>query len=124
MRKKIIAGNWKMNFTPFEAVEFVNSIKAELDTSKADVVLCVPAVSLACVLEAVTDTNISVGAQNMHFEDSGAFTGEISAKMLTSLGVKYVIVGHSERREYFAETDESVNKKTRKAIAEGLTPII
>ena len=124
MRKKIIAGNWKMNFTPCEAVEFVNSIKAELDTTKADVVLCVPAVSLAGVIEAVAGTNIGVGAQNMHFEYNGAFTGEISAKMLVSLGVKYVIIGHSERREYFAETDETVNKKAHKAIAEGLTPII
>jgi len=124
MRKKIIAGNWKMNFTPSEAAEFVSGIKFELDTTKVDVVLCPPAVSLACVLEAVKGTNICVGAQNMHFEDSGAFTGEISAKMLTSIGVKYVIIGHSERREYFAETDESVNKKAHKALAEGLIPII
>jgi len=124
MRRKIIAGNWKMNLTPREAVDFANSIKSAVDTDKADVVLCVPAVSLAPVLEAVSGTNISVGAQNMHFEDSGAFTGEISAKMLVSMGVRYVIVGHSERREYFAETDEGVNKKARKALAEGLVPII
>ena len=124
MRKKIIVGNWKMNLTPREAADFVNSIKAAIDTDKADVVLCVPAVSLASVLEAVSGTRIGVGAQNMHFEDSGAFTGEISAKMLSSMGVRYVIIGHSERREYFAETDEGVNKKARKALEVGLVPII
>ena len=124
MRKKIIAGNWKMNFTPLEAVAFVNSIKAEINTTKADVVLCVPYVSLAGVLEAVDGTNIAVAAQNMHFADSGAFTGEISAEMLTSLGVEYVVLGHSERREYFGETDETVNKKAHKAISAGLVPII
>ena len=124
MRKKIIAGNWKMNLTPQEAADFASGIKAAIDTDKADVVLCVPAVSLASVLDAVSGTRLGVGAQNMHFEDSGAFTGEISAKMLSSMGVRYVIIGHSERREYFAETDESVNKKARKALAEGLVPII
>ncbi|MCL2617031.1 MAG: triose-phosphate isomerase [Defluviitaleaceae bacterium] len=124
MRKKIIAGNWKMNLTPREAIEFANSIKSAICTEKADVVLCAPAVSLAQVLEAVAGTRVSVGAQNMHFEDSGAFTGEISAKMLVAMGVSYVIIGHSERREYFAETDENVNKKARKALAQGLTPII
>jgi len=124
MRRKIIAGNWKMNLTPAEAVSFANGIKNKINTDTADVVLCVPAVSLAPVLEAVAGTHIAVGAQNMHFEDSGAYTGEISAKMLASLGVRYVVIGHSERREYFAETDEGVNKKALKALAEGLVPII
>ena len=123
MRKKIIAGNWKMNKTPAEAVTLANSFKP-LDTDKCDVVFCVPAVSIIPVLDAVKGTNIAVGAQNMHFEDSGAYTGEISAGMLSDAGVKYVIIGHSERREYFGETDETVNKKTQKAITAGLTPII
>ncbi|MDR3092181.1 MAG: triose-phosphate isomerase [Clostridiales bacterium] len=124
VRKTIVAGNWKMNKTPKEAVELANSLKDKVNGGAADVVLCVPFVDLIPVLEAVKDTNIAVGAQNLHFEDSGAFTGEISAKMLTEIGVKYVIIGHSERRAYFAETDEIVNKKTLKAIAAGLTPII
>ena len=124
MRRKIIAGNWKMNLTPSEAVDFANGIKAAIDTDKAEVVLCVPSVCLAPVLAAVAGTRIGVGAQNMHFEDSGAYTGEVSAKMLASMGVGYVIIGHSERREYFAETDEGVNKKARKALEAGLVPII
>ncbi len=113
-----------MNKTPNEAVELVNSLKEKVNTDKSDVVFCVPAIDIIPVLEAVKGTNIQVGAQNMHFEDSGAYTGEISASMLTSVGVKYVIIGHSERREYFAETDETVNKKVLKAIENGLVPIL
>jgi triosephosphate isomerase len=124
MRKKIIAGNWKMNKTPMEAIALAKDLAAKVNTDAADVVFCVPAVDLFPVLDIVKGTNIAVGAQNMHFEDSGAFTGEISAGMLSEIGVKYVIIGHSERREYFAETDETVNKKVHKAIAGGLIPII
>lgn len=124
MRKKIVAGNWKMNNNPKEAVDFANSIKDSMKSSEADVVFCVPFVSLAPVMEALKGTNIAVGAQNMHFEDSGAFTGEISGKMLAAMGVPYVIIGHSERRQYFNETDETVNLKTKKALSCGLTPIV
>ena len=122
--KKIIAGNWKMNLTPKEGVDFINGIKDGINTSEQEVVLCVPFTCLAPVLEEVAGTNIGVGAQNMHFEDSGAFTGEVSAKMLASMGVGYVIVGHSERREYFGETDEGINKKAKKALETGIVPII
>ncbi len=124
MRKKIVAGNWKMNKTPSEAVAFANSIKASVDTTECDVVFCVPAIDIVPVVEAVKGTNIAVGAENMHFEDSGAYTGELSADMLLDAGVKYVVLGHSERREYFGETDEIVNKKVLKAIAKGLVPIV
>jgi triosephosphate isomerase len=124
MRRKIIAGNWKMNKTPAEAVALINELKPLVVTEEADVVFCVPAVSLTTALEAVKGTNIEIGAQNMYFEESGAYTGEISPSMLTSIGVKYVIIGHSERREYFAETDETVNKKVLKAFEHGITPII
>ncbi len=124
MRKKIIAGNWKMNKTPKEATELANSLKAKVNTDKCDVVFCVPFVDLWDVLEAVKGTNIAVGAQNMHFEDSGAYTGETSASMLKEMGVKYVIIGHSERREYFGETNETVNKKVLKAIESKLIPIV
>lgn len=124
MRKKIIAGNWKMNKTPSEAAAFAESIKERVDTQESQVVFCVPTIDLYAVLQAVKGTNIAVGAQNMYYEDSGAFTGEISAKMLTDIGVEYVIIGHSERREYFGETDETVNKKVLKAIENGLIPII
>jgi len=124
MRRKIIAGNWKMNKTPSEAVTFINEIKPLVATEDADVVFCVPAVSLIPAVEAVKGTNIEIGAQNMHFEEKGAYTGEIAPNMLTDVGAKYVIIGHSERREYFAETDETVNKKVLKAFEHGLTPII
>lgn len=124
MRRKIIAGNWKMNKTPSEAVALINELKPLVVTDEADVVFCVPAVSLMTAVEAVKGTNIEIGAQNMYFEESGAYTGEIAPNMLTSIGVKYVIIGHSERREYFAETDETVNKKVLKAFEHGLTPII
>ena len=124
MRKKIIAGNWKMNKTPKEAVELANSLKASLASTGNDVVFCVPSISILPVLETLKGTDISVGAQNMHFEDAGAFTGELSASMLKDAGVKYVVLGHSERRQYFAETDELVNKKTLKAIEHGIVPIV
>ncbi|HWT74539.1 MAG TPA: triose-phosphate isomerase [Mobilitalea sp.] len=124
MRRKIIAGNWKMNKTPAETVTLINELKPLVVTNEADVVFCVPAVSLTTALEAVKGTNIEIGAQNMYYQESGAFTGEIAPNMLTSIGVKYVIIGHSERREYFAETDETVNKKVLKAFEHGLTPIV
>ena len=124
MRRKIIAGNWKMNKTPNEAVALINELKPLVATDEADVVLCVPAISLIPAVEAAKGTNIKIGAQNMYFEESGAYTGEIAPNMLTEVGVKYVIIGHSERREYFAETDETVNKKVLKAFEHGLTPII
>ena len=123
-RKKIIAGNWKMNMTPSEAVELVNTLKPLVATEEADVVFCVPAIDIIPVMEAAKGSNIQVGAENMYFEEKGAFTGEISPNMLTDVGVKYVIIGHSERREYFAETDETVNKKVLKAFEHNLTPII
>ena len=124
MRKKIIAGNWKMNKTPAEAVEFANALKDKVNGSGLDVVFCVPSVCLAAVADVLKGTDIAVGAQNMHWEDSGAYTGEISAGMIKGAGAAYVIIGHSERREYFKETDADVNKKVLKAIAEGLIPII
>ena len=124
MRRKIIAGNWKMNKTPSETVALLNELKPLLATNDADVVFCVPAVSLIPAIEAVKGTYIAIGAENMYFEESGAYTGEIAPNMLTDIGVKYVIIGHSERREYFAETDENVNKKVLKAFEHGITPII
>ena len=123
-RKKIIAGNWKMNMTPSEAVELVNTLKPLVATEDADVVFCVPAIDIIPVMEAAKGSNIQVGAENMYFEEKGAYTGEISPNMLTDVGVKYVILGHSERREYFAETSETVNKKMLKAFEHGLTPIM
>ncbi|MGN1147406.1 MAG: triose-phosphate isomerase [Lachnospiraceae bacterium] len=123
-RKKIIAGNWKMNMTPSEAVALIEKLKPLVVTEDADVVFCVPAIDIIPAVEATKGTNIAIGAENMYFEEKGAFTGEISPNMLTDAGVKYVIIGHSERREYFAETDETVNKKVLKAFEHGLTPII
>ncbi len=123
-RRKIIAGNWKMNKTPSEAVALVEELKPLVQSEDADVVFCVPAIDLIPVLEAVKGTNIEVGAENMYYEESGAYTGEIAPNMLTDIGVKYVVIGHSERREYFAETDETVNKKVLKAFEHGITPII
>lgn len=124
MRKNIIAGNWKMNKTPSEAVQLINELKPLVATDEADVVFCVPAISLIPAIEAAKGSNIEIGAQNMYFEENGAYTGEIAPNMLTEVGVKYVLIGHSERREYFAETDETVNKKVIKAFEHGLTPII
>lgn len=123
-RKKIIAGNWKMNMTPSEAVKLVETLKPLVNNEEVDVVFCVPAIDIIPVVEACKGTNIQIGAENMYFEEKGAFTGEISPNMLVDAGVKYVIIGHSERREYFAETDETVNKKVLKAFEHGLTPII
>lgn len=124
MRKKIVAGNWKMNKTPKEAVALVELLKEKVDTNEVDVVFCVPAVDLIPVLEATKGTNIMVGAQNMFYEENGAYTGEISPSMLTEIGVKYVVLGHSERRQYFAETDQTVNKKVKKALDHDLIPIM
>ena len=124
MRKKIIAGNWKMNKTPSEAVALINELKPLVANDDVDVVFCVPAIDLSVAVEAAKGTNIEIGAENMYYEESGAYTGEIAPNMLTDLGVKYVIIGHSERREYFAETDETVNKKVLKAFEHGITPIV
>ena len=123
-RRKIVAGNWKMNMTPSEAVALVELLKPLVVSEDVDVVFCVPAIDIIPVVKACEGTNIAVGAENMYFEEKGAYTGEISPNMLTDAGVKYVIIGHSERREYFAETDETVNKKVLKAFEHGLTPII
>ena len=123
-RRKIIAGNWKMNMTPSEAVELVNTLKPLVATEDADVVFCVPAIDIIPAMEAAKGSNIAIGAENMYFEEKGAYTGEISPVMLTDVGVKYVIIGHSERREYFAETNETVNKKVLKAFEHGITPIM
>ena len=123
-RKKIIAGNWKMNKTPSEAVALVEELKPLVANEDVDVVFCVPAIDIVPVVEAAKGTNIQVGAENMYFEESGAYTGEISPNMLVDAGVKYVVLGHSERREYFGETNEDVNKKILKAFEHGITPII
>ena len=123
-RKKIIAGNWKMNMTPSEAVALINTLKPLVQNDEVDVLLCVPAIDIIPAMEAAKGTNIQIGAENMYFEEKGAYTGEISPNMLVDAGVKYVIIGHSERREYFAETNETVNKKVLKAFEHGITPII
>lgn len=120
----IIAGNWKMNKTPSEAVALINELKPLVQTDEADVVFCVPAIDIVPAVEAAKGSNIEIGAENMYFEEKGAFTGEIAPDMLTDAGVKYVIIGHSERRQYFAETNETVNAKVKKAFEHGLTPII
>ena len=125
MRKPIIAGNWKLNKTPHEAVILANELKRDIvDIEGVDIVLCPPFTDLADVADTLTDTNILLGAQNIFWEDAGAFTGEVSAPMLKDLGVKYVIIGHSERRLYFHETNETVNKRLRAALKHGLTPIV
>lgn len=124
MRKKIIAGNWKMNMTPSEAVKLVNDLKPLVANDEVDVVFCVPAIDIIPAMEAAKGSNIEIGAENMYYEESGAYTGEISPAMLTDVGVKYVVIGHSERREYFAESDASVNKKVLKAFEHGITPIM
>ncbi|WP_320971776.1 triose-phosphate isomerase [Enterocloster bolteae] len=123
-RKKIIAGNWKMNMTPSEAVALVNELKPLVANVDVDVVFCVPAIDIIPAMEAAKGSNICIGAENMYYEEKGAYTGEISPNMLVDAGVKYVIIGHSERREYFAETDETVNKKVLKAFEHGITPIV
>ena len=125
MRKKIIAGNWKMNPASLpDAMQLVVDLRAKISNPSCDVVFCVPAAYLVPVSEALKGTGIDLGAQNMYFEDSGAYTGEVSAPMIQSVGAKYVVLGHSERRAYFGETDEIVNKKALKAVAQGLVPII
>ena len=123
-RKKIIAGNWKMNMTPSEAVKLVETLKPLVVNDEVDVVFCVPAIDIIPVVEAAKGTNIQVGAENMYFEEKGAYTGEIAPAMLVDAGVKYVVLGHSERREYFGETNEDVNKKMLKAFEHGITPIM
>lgn len=124
MRKTIVAGNWKMNMTTAQTVELINTLKPLVATEVSDVVFAVPAINIIPALEAAKGSNINIAAQNMHWEEKGAFTGEISAAMLTEVGVKYVVIGHSERREYFAETDVTVNKKVVKALSAGITPIL
>ncbi len=124
MRRKVIAGNWKMNMLPNEAMEFIEKLAPQVKDTDNEVILCVPYIDLFYSLLNVQETNIKIGAQNMHFKESGAYTGEVSGKMLKSIGVEYVIIGHSERRQYFAETDETVNKKIKAAFENGLKPIV
>ena len=123
-RRKIVAGNWKMNMTPSQAVALCDELKDLVKSDDVDVVYCVPAIDIVPVVEAVKGTNVEVGAENMYFEEKGAYTGEISAAMLVDAGVKYVIIGHSERRDYFKEDDALLNKKVKKALEAGLTPIL
>ncbi len=124
MRKKVIAGNWKMNMLPNEAINFIEEFAPMVKDTKNEVILCVPYTDLFYTLLNAQGTNIKIGAQNMHWESNGAYTGEVSGQMLKSIGVEYVIIGHSERRQYFAETDETVNKKIKSALAVGLKPIV
>lgn len=124
MRRKVIAGNWKMNMLPNEAIALIENLAPQVKDTKNDVIICVPFTDLFYSLLSVQGTNIKVGAQNMHFEEKGAYTGEVSGKMLESINVEYVIIGHSERRQYFAETDETVNKKVKAALKYNLKPII
>ena len=124
LRKAVIAGNWKMNKTRPEAKALIEELKPLVANASCDVVACVPFTNLETVLDAAKGSNIKVGAQNCHFEKSGAFTGEISADMLKEMGVEYVVIGHSERRQYFGETDVTVNKRTRAALAAGLKVIL
>ncbi len=124
LRKAVIAGNWKMNKTPSETTALINEMKPLVKDADCEVVLCVPFVDLDAALKAADGSNIKIGAENCHFEASGAFTGEVSAPMLKEMGVEYVIIGHSERRTYFGETDVTVNKRTLAALANGLKPIV
>ncbi len=124
MRKKVIAGNWKMNMLPDETIKMIEELTPQIKDTQSEVILCVPFTDLFYALLTAQNTNIKIGAQNMHWEESGAYTGEISGKMLKSIGVEYVIIGHSERRQYFNETDETVNKKIKKAFEVGLKPIV
>ena len=124
LRKAVIAGNWKMNKTPSEAKELLNAIAPLVKDADCEVIACVPYVDLCTAIETVKGTNIKIGAENCHWAESGAFTGEISTGMLKELGVEYVVLGHSERRQYFGETDETVNKRTKAALAAGLKPIV
>lgn len=124
LRKAVIAGNWKMNKTPKEAEALLKEIAPLVKDADCEVIACVPYVDLCTAIEAAKGTNIKIGAENCHWAESGAFTGEISTGMLTELGVEYVVLGHSERRQYFGETDETVNKRTKAALAAGLKPIV
>lgn len=124
MRKKVIAGNWKMNMLPNEAINFIEELAPLVKNTENEVVLCVPYTDLFYALLTAQNTNIKIGAQNMHFEENGAYTGEVSGKMLKAINVEYVIIGHSERRQYFNETDETVNKKVKAAFQYGLKPIV
>ncbi len=124
MRRKVIAGNWKMNKTPEEAKQFMEEFVPLVKDTENEVVICAPFIDLKCLAKHFKGTNVKIGAQNMHWEESGAYTGEISGSMLKSIGVEYVIIGHSERRQYFAETDETVNKKIKAAFANELKPIV
>ena len=123
MRKKIIAGNWKMNYTLLQAQDFIDEIKDSINTTEVDVVICPNEVSLSNIADMIFETNIYLGAQNVFYEDKGAYTGETSADMLLSVGVEYCIVGHSERRQYFNETNEDVNKKIKKLLEKDIKPI-
>ena len=124
MGRKIIAGNWKMNMLPNEAMEFITKLSERIRDTQNEVILCVPYTDLFYSLLTAQGTNIKIGAQNMHWEEKGAYTGEIAPKMLKSINVEYVIIGHSERRQYFAETDETVNKKIKSAMQNNLKPIV
>lgn len=124
MRQPIIAGNWKMNNTIAESKALISELIPLVADAKAEVVICVPYTNIATAAEMIKGTNIKLGAENVHWADKGAFTGEISAKMLVELGVEYVIIGHSERRQYFGETDQTVNQRVKAALANGLKPII
>ena len=124
MRTPVIAGNWKMNKTPYEAVELVGELKSLIKSPNCEVVICPPMLDIPVVVGELNGTAIKLGAQNCHFEEKGAFTGEVSVKMLKESGCTHVIIGHSERRQYFNETDESVNKKLKAALEGGLTPIL
>lgn len=124
MRKKVIAGNWKMNMLPNETISFIEELAPLVKNTENEVVLCVPYTDLFYALLTAQNTNIKIGAQNMHYEENGAYTGEISGKMLKSINVDYVIIGHSERRQYFNETDETVNQKIKSAFRDGLKPIV
>ncbi len=124
-RRTVIAGNWKMNFTPAEATAFINEVKPLIAGKNAcDIVFCAPYVTIAAAQKAAEGSNINIGAENVHFADHGAYTGEVSAKMLTECGVKYVIIGHSERRQYFGETDATVNQRVKAALNAGMTVIL
>ncbi len=124
MRKYVIAGNWKMNNTPAQAAALIEEMKPLVADAKCEVVLCVPYVDIAAAVEAARGSNIKIGAENVHFKASGAYTGEVSAEMLTACGVEYVVIGHSERRQYFGETDQTVNLRTLAALNAGLKPIV
>lgn len=124
MRRKVIAGNWKMNKLPNEAINFIDKLIPLVKNSEAEVILCVPYIDIFYSTLTAQKTNIKIGAQNMHYEETGAYTGEVSPSMLKSVGIEYVIIGHSERRTYYNETDEDVNKKIKSAFANGLKPIV